>query len=389
MRNRISLAEPGISKAEIVAAGASEQLLGIQALRFIAAFAVVILHCTFYTQERLAPHFTLFTPGAAGVRLFFVISGFVMIASSHRLEGTPLGWRVFAAKRVVRIVPMYWLVTTFKLLTLLAAPAVVLHSVLEWDFIAKSYAFIPELNKDGEIHPLLGVGWTLNFEMFFYLLFGIALSLRIAPLLFITPFLAGLSILSLYRDPSWPVPLQFWADPIVLDFLAGMILATLTRRGIRMPVALGWIAASLGCIYLFSWLPRPGPFGSLSFSLAQTLAATLVVAGTVSIEEKIGPRLPKWILTMGGASYVLYLIHPLIAPAGPVVMNRLHLNAPWLSVFVSLTLAMVAAMLAYRFIEQPLTRRVNRFARAKGLYEASRPTFSPSDLKPSPANGTD
>lgn len=373
-------------KARAVADGARDQLLGVQALRFVAAFAVVVLHCSFYTVERLTPALGTYDLGANGVRLFFVISGFVMLASSHRLEGTPLGWRVFALKRIVRIVPMYWVITSVKLATLLAVPAVVLHSQLDWSFIAKSYAFIPAINKDGELHPLLGVGWTLNFEMFFYLLFALALALRVPPLRLITPILGGLTLLSFFKTDEWPVPLRFWADPVVLDFLAGMLIARAAQKKWTLSPAIAWLFVGAGLAYLFIPLPRPGVYGSFAFSFSFTLAAAMAVAGMIELEEKIGRLIPRWVLFMGAASYALYLIHPILAPLAPAVLNRLGLVYPLLSIIISVGIAMAGGIFAYLFVEQPLTRKLGHAVRSRSLYESTRAPANPS---PQAAGGQD
>lgn len=373
-------------KARAVADGAKTQLQGVQALRFIAAFAVVVLHCSFYTVERLDPSLGLYNLGANGVRLFFVISGFVMIASSHRLEGTPYGWRVFAFKRIVRIVPMYWAITTIKLAMLLAVPAVVLHSQIDWGFIAKSYAFIPAINKDGEMHPLLGVGWTLNFEMFFYLLFALALAVRTPPLRLIAPILCGLTILSLFRSPAWPTPLRFWADPVVMDFLAGMLIAHAAQKRLSLPPAVAWGFVIAGMAYLFVPMPRVGVYGSVEFSLSFTVAAALVVAGTVELEDKIGSLIPRWLAFMGAASYALYLIHPILAPIGPTLLKKLGMPFPLLSIAISVAVAIVAGICTYIFVEQPVTRRLNRIVRDRGLYD---PAPAESRAVPQPAGGKD
>jgi exopolysaccharide production protein ExoZ len=94
------------------------------------------------------------------------------------LIGDPKGWLVFSHRRVIRIVPMYWLATTVKLVVMVLAGEFVLHARLSPLDTVMSYLFLPTRNSDGNVFPLLGVGWTLNFEMLFYLLFALALSLR-------------------------------------------------------------------------------------------------------------------------------------------------------------------------------------------------------------------
>src|ERR1700730_16626449 len=92
----------------------SRKLLSIQALRIVAAGLVVVTHSTFYAFERLDRNFFVWQRGTRGVDIFFVISGFVMIYSSQKLLALPGGWKTFAERRIVRIVPLYWLILRLK-----------------------------------------------------------------------------------------------------------------------------------------------------------------------------------------------------------------------------------------------------------------------------------
>jgi peptidoglycan/LPS O-acetylase OafA/YrhL len=341
----------------------------IQALRFIAAFMVVMLHSSFYTSERLGGGLGIYSLGANGVRLFFVISGFVMIMSSERRIGDPHGWRMFAVKRIRRIVPLYWVLSLVKLVTLLLASGLVLHSTLDWSFIAKSLLFVPARNIDGEIRPLLGVGWTLNFEMFFYLLFTAALACRVRPVSFIAPILVGLSMLFVFRAPGWPVPLYFLSDPIVLDFLCGMMIAHWCLRYEALPAWSAWMLVAIGLAYLYLPVPRPD-YRTLVGSLLTTVAASAAILGATSLEPRIGPQIPRITLFLGAASYSLYLVHPIFAPLSPAVLSRLHIIVPLLSIGASVVIALVAGVLCYRFVETPLTRLSGGTARRRAKASA-------------------
>jgi len=196
----------------------------VQALRFLAAFMVVCCHSTFYTKERLLSSVEVFHLGANGVPLFFVISGFVIVLSSRKLINDKDGWRKYAIKRIIRIVPLYWLITTYKVAIMVFSAGLILHGNNDFANILKSYFFIPTLNSEGKIRPILGVGWTLNFEMFFYLLFTIALFLRLNGIIFCGIIMTILTVLSFFKTPAWPVVLNFYADPIVINFLFGISL---------------------------------------------------------------------------------------------------------------------------------------------------------------------
>lgn len=342
--------------------GTRDYLL-IQALRFIAALGVVCAHSTFYTIERLDPAVTLYQAGTHGVILFFVISGFVMVESSESLIGRPGAAAVFAMKRIVRIVPLYWTILTIKLVMMLASPAMVLHANLDWSYVLKSYFFIPAWNKDGVVQPFLGVGWTLNFEMFFYALFALSLALRVGAVAFLGPILIGLSALSLIRQPIWPTPLYFYSDMYTLGFLAGMLVGRWTQGGHRLGSVMSWLFLALGLAILFLPLPLSGPIGRVIL----TVAASGVLMAAVSLETTYGGKTPRLILYLGAASYSLYLIHPLIAPAAPVVLNKLHIVIAPFAILGSVVAALIAGATSFRFVETPLTRLVSRPARAFGL----------------------
>lgn len=354
--------------------GRRSQYLTVQALRFLAAFAVVVLHCGFYTAERLDSSLGLWVAGANGVRLFFVISGFVMIMAADDRLTAPGAWSVFAVKRIIRIVPMYWAATGFKLVAMLAVPGAALHARFDWSYLAKSLCFIPAYNIDGEIRPLLGVGWTLTFEMFFYVLFMLALVFRANPLRFLAPILLTLALVSPLRTPGWPVALQCWADPIVLDFLVGMLLARWCQAGGALPRGLAVAVMLVGLTYLFAPLGALQPvYNSFLGSILITLAALAVLAGAVSLEPLIGRRIPRFAIFMGAASYALYIVHPLVGPTVPVLLRKFGLIWPYISVICAVCIAMAAGVLGHLLIEKPSTHILTRWARQLGLLDRSAP----------------
>jgi exopolysaccharide production protein ExoZ len=128
------------------------QLKSIQILRAAAALGVLLDHAGRWLD--VAPIVDI---GAAGVDLFFVISGFIMVYTSERLFGQTGAPQRFLARRIIRIVPLYWTLTAFAALVLFGFGPNTLGS----------YLFIPTHRG-----PILTVGWTLNYEMMFYSLFA-------------------------------------------------------------------------------------------------------------------------------------------------------------------------------------------------------------------------
>jgi exopolysaccharide production protein ExoZ len=173
--------------------GLVQKYYGLQAVRLLAAVLVVAYHATSLASEQLGG-VQVWKKGGYGIDLFFVLSGFVIVWSASSLSQDPDGWLIFAERRLVRVVPMYWLATTLKAIAVLVAGSMVVHARLTvWTFVA-SYLFIPCRNLDANFMPILGVGWTLNYEMFFYALKALALFLRINVFRFVGIILALLSV---------------------------------------------------------------------------------------------------------------------------------------------------------------------------------------------------
>ena len=334
----------------------NEQFEGIQALRFVAALMVVITHSTFYVSERLIKDYPVWGSGASGVDVFFVISGFVMVISSQSLMDRDDGWKQFMLRRLVRIVPLYWVVLTIKLAAMLAIPAAVLHAKFDLWAIISSYLFLPSFNVDGEIKPLLGVGWTLNFEMFFYVLFAIAMALRLDVLKMVSGVFILCCVMATFRTESWPAA-AFYFDTIVLEFAFGMLLARATIRGFSLPVPVSLfllIAGFAGLTYQWveaPWLWRPIVWG---------VPAVMVVTAVISLNRIVGKRIPKMLMELGDSSYALYLFHPLIAPIAPTLLAKLGLPIAPLSIALSILSSIIATWIIFRIAEKPTTEYLKR-----------------------------
>lgn len=271
-----------------------ETLYGIQYLRGAAAIAVVLFHAA----ERTGYHFAI---GAAGVDVFFVISGFIMWVVTFRREPTPLQ---FMRARIRRIVPLYWLATAVMVAGGLGG--LFPNLVLTLDHVLASLLFIPARSpSNGEIWPVLVQGWTLNYEMFFYLIFGSSLYLTRRWRL---PLISTLLILLvLYGAVSEidNVALFTFTRPIILEFLAGIVIGEFWIKGKLPSAALGtaMVAATLGG-FAYLQVARM-PFDAL---LCGPLAAGLVV-GVLAIEREWKPRKIPVLALLGDASYSIYLWH--------------------------------------------------------------------------------
>src|SRR5205085_6006264 len=193
--------------------------------------------------------------GAAGVDLFFVISGFVMVYSSEALFGRLDGPVRFFLRRLARIAPLYWVVTIAIILYIYAAHGATLWTIYSPGSLLASFLFWPYPRLDGLAFPVHLLGWTLNYEMFFYAVFAFAILLprRAAVATVCVAFAALVTIGQLY---SLPLPFGFWANSIILEFCYGMLIALLYRAGVRLPPS---VTCTLGISSVIGYLASAHP----------------------------------------------------------------------------------------------------------------------------------
>jgi peptidoglycan/LPS O-acetylase OafA/YrhL len=357
-----------IEKLNSAAAGArADRLQGIQALRAVAALMVVVYHVTRVAVDRVdnLPPSLVWKPGEAGVDIFFAISGLVMGITYYRRRSQ--NWRDFLSRRLTRIVPMYWIATSLKLAVLLTIPVLAVHTRFDPWHAAASYLFIPAKNLDGSIYPVLWVGWTLNFEMFFYVLFTAALALR-APLLgFLSAAIGLLAFAGLWRSSGWPAPLRL-VDPILLEFLCGLWIAAAMARGLTLSPAVR-VGLVLGGI-IFILLAPNDTDESMTRVLFWGLPAFAIVAATAATPWSP----PNWLLQLGNASYAIYLFHGFVMTAIGMLMRRFEFNALMLVAcgIAGVVLSALAGLAVYKFVETPLLKGLNAWVKRNSLGQVQR-----------------
>ena len=273
------------------------RLHALQYLRIMAALLVVYHHSVIQYEpwSRVLPEF-----GEFGVDVFFVVSGFVMVHATRPAD-TPVR---FLARRALRVAPLYWFFTLLIAATLWLAPQ--MTRTVEPDIVAllKSLAFIP-YSPDGDperVLPMLTLGWTLNYEMYFYAVFAAALTLprrsrpgAVAAILALPCLVAALV-------PSPQVALAFYGEPIVFEFVAGMLIAY--RRSAAG--ALGaWTARSVLVLGVASLALATALDLDWNRAFVYGVPAALVVVG--ALDARV-PRV-RWAVVLGDASYALYLSH--------------------------------------------------------------------------------
>lgn len=292
-----------------IPAGRRPVLRNLHLLRALAALGVVYFHITSTAGLDLA-----WDVGSRGVDVFFVISGFIIAYIGAKKP------KHFFVRRLIRIVPFYWAATLVVFAAATLLPQFFRSTDASLPHLLPSLLFFPHLSASGEVQPTLILGWSLNFEMYFYVLFALALlvTTRWAPILCVAGIVAVVLIGKLIGPVS--TAFDFYARTTSLEFCYGIgvyyALAWFERRkavlagsaALKVVVVLALIASGVAIVLLEHAYKDAVPR-----YLAGGIPAAFIVLSALLLERLFGissrSRL-TWLL--GEASYVTYLIHPYI-----------------------------------------------------------------------------
>ncbi len=218
----------------------------------------------------------------------------------------------FATKRIARIVPLYWLATLVVIALVIIRPWTFSESLLTLDAILASLFFVPHADASGQDYPILGIGWTLNYEMMFYAIFAISLLLPRAYRLTGVVVLIALVWLAANLSGTGVIA-HFYANPILFEFAAGCVLTIALRNA----SVIAWVSANpvwpfaLAGLAGLAILPAAIPLGQPSIPRYGLPAFLLVFAATA--QDLHCTRAPETVFTqLGDASYSAYPLHPIV-----------------------------------------------------------------------------
>lgn len=313
-------------------------LSSIQVLRGVAAVMVVLFHVLG------------FQIGSSGVDIFFVISGFIMFHTNRNVFGLTGAAILFFKRRILRIAPLYWLCTAFAFW-----PGV------EPKTLVASVLFVPVRSDGGSIHTVLASGWTLNFEMFFYIVFAAGLMLpRKYGLPAIVVTLSALILLGLATKPT-KAAFIYWTNPLILEFVFGLAIAYVYELGKTLSPKMGMGVFGLGvlilAIFSLSHHPTPDRVYAGYLALGWGLPAALIVAGA-ALSDRGALATARWRIPrlLGDASYSIYLTHLLVFYAlNFVAFHALNFHVPHLGIPIVLA-ALLVGICVHFYVERPIGR---------------------------------
>lgn len=347
---------------------APKKLELIQVFRGLASVAVLLTHCGLIFRQNFSRSFfnNAFNFGGAGVDFFFVLSGFIIFYIHAKDIGCPNKVKPFLIKRLIRIYPIYWVILGLKIGSSWMATYANGQSrnMVE---ILKAIVLFPQ-DRVVLSSSFLGVSWTLSFEIFFYLVFGLAI---LFPKRIMFPVI-GLWLLGSFVNMVGLLPVDpeglvsmFLFSPLNLEFALGCSAAYLLRRYsfsqgqkiLTLGLFLLTISIALDIYTDTHNLPSiTQPWSILPYGIP----CWLLILGSVTLESEKVIQVSPWLSEIGNASYSIYLAHgffinnlsrPLPKIYPPILDNAVLLNVSGIVISAA---ALILGYGVYRYIENPM-----------------------------------
>lgn len=342
-----------------------KQIDSLQMLRALAVSLVAWTHlCQAFSRVSTAD---IPSAGIFGIDIFFVISGFIMariILESTSKPGLATSW-TFLRRRLIRIYPIYWF---YAILTAIRVGHT--HTSV-WPYVPS--LLLPPVPQWPRI---IDLGWTLMFEMFFYIVLSAILLITvrraIPAIIGILCLLVGIGVWAHPRLSFWTVAL----NPILLEFVLGASIA-LNLRNVSNRKTYGIASLVMGTVSSL-YLSMHRPSGAMSmqdilpmhgvFPRVATwgIAAALLVAGGILWPPTVTSIVGRWAVVIGNASYSAYLASMLVIEVVVRMLLKAYTTRPLpFSVSIAFVIIGLAAVLgvgwvSYQFLEWPMVRWLNK-----------------------------
>ena len=344
------------------------QLDQLQVLRAYAAIVVALAHVFHELDPVFGTHMfeNMWYDLRSGVDIFFVMSGFIIVYVTRDWFGNASFRSTFLYRRITRITPIYWFYTTLMLAIVLIAPQLSPSVKTSPMHTLASYLFLPWVSPTGGLGPILGVGWTLLYEMMFYVCFTAVIGFRMWRAIgALALFFGGLVLMRIAFFPDMHFLADYWSNPIILEFLAGAVIGGLY---LQFSTRFHWGFAAVIVALSLAWyvLARQVPtFLEQERIFREGLPSALILFaltfGTKGLPA--GIKWPKSLVTLGDSSYSLYLSHFFSIGIAMAVFEKLGVMGwlpPLVWVVVLLAACIVAGVISYFVIEKPIMALARR-----------------------------
>ena len=344
----------------IVAVKTSTKIDSLQAIRAFAAIFVMLFHGTEILHERLGYLFlnNIFNAGFSGVDIFFVLSGFIILHTSSVGKNNIVN---FIKKRFIRIYPVYWLITVLLIVLFFISPTADQSYKGEFDVIVGSFLLIPQKQY------VVGVAWTLAYEVIFYLVFAATFFRNPKFLLYaFASWVVIILIFYFFNIKTGFFAIDSLTRPVILNFALGCMVAFLYKQYPNFRNS-GWIFWGAMLLFLLTWSIFYQIKASNSTAFTGDMArvylfgipASFMIFGALYLTVAI----PRILVFLGDASYSIYLLHGTVLSLLIKIIFKLKLSTMFSSFEGAITLfilTLVISCLFYSIVERKILKLFNK-----------------------------
>lgn len=318
-------------------------IVTVQYMRAIAALMVVLQHISFKCEQYGIPALN-FHVGYFGVDLFFIISGFIMCHTTYKRNIPPLS---FIKNRVVRIFPLYWLLSSCALVIFIIKPEIVNSSGGKTGILS-SFLLIPSGEKF-----LINNGWTLSYEILFYLIFSIFLAWKndVRYLLVSVSIIFMIVIFTPLKNQNSYY--YFLSNTLFIEFILGMISFYLFTKVKSVSYVLSLFLSLVAIYFIYIKNSQNIELNGLNRLIYAGLPMLAIFISLLSFERNIPEKLKKKLSLLGmvgDASYSIYLTHAFVLSPCAMIISRV-INSTLIFVSILFLASIVFGVVCYKSIE--------------------------------------
>lgn len=316
----------------------------IQVIRFFGAVIIFAGHAKYWTSSSVY-----------AVELFSVISGYIIVYSTHAEDSK----RDFLIKRIIRILPLYWLFTFLMYVIIYIQPSLSVSSEAVPAYLIKSLFFIPFVNKGYNL-PILGVGWTLNYEMFFYLIFYVAMRINHKYRALLTVVGSFLLVMTGLVFHPQNMIFSYYTNSFLLEFSMGILSFYLIKS--LQPKLKGkyvqLICGSISCLAFFWLVLAPHTNSIIPRCIHSGIPAFVCVCTALLAWNDV--KMPKLLVKCGDMTYSFYLIELFTAAFCTHIMKNMTFMVQTITILIVLAITLVCSYISYQMIEVRFTDFLKR-----------------------------
>lgn len=348
-----------------------DKFLSIQCLRGLAALSVVLFHYRFYirgaTDEGVSIGNYLFSWGVIGVDVFFIMSGFIMFITTQHYRAEISSAKRFLYNRAVRILPMYF---SGLLIAFVLAGGVgyfdnqdkIKDLISSISFTAYNVNIKPHYINDDSFY---NVRWTLNYELYFYLVFSLCLLFRKRILAVLSWCFIAIAIIPSLNGFDTSLSTQGYSfnsamaglmtNPMIIEFVFGVIVGSAYNK-LRNSVTsrtFQWLYVSLSAVTL-SLIVTGMKYGYIhEFDIKSSLLLAIFILSLLLSEPTVSKLIPNVFVKLGDISFSLYLLHN---PIGIAIFTACGLYGDtfmngYPAILLAIGVSIIASLLTYNLIE--------------------------------------